>query len=255
MLLLLLLWGPCVQGQQACIQDSLVDYLDADFVRVASPKQAFYTRVKQYTTAAGGTWSMYYPGGQQRSAVTYASFRRLTLQGPALDRYPNGATKLRYEADDGVVHGYLDGFYPDGTRKRRDLYDHGRLVKGQYFGPDGQPIEPYLSLLQQPAFPGGLAALTAAIQQHLVYPADAVRSAAEGQVMVSFTVTARGDVTEVRVLRPGNAWLDAAAVAAVRQLPPFEPGRIDGERMPIGMLVPITFKASGAMKTLRSLGL
>ena len=72
--------------------------------------------------------------------------------------------------------------------------------------------------------------------------------------MVSFVVTARGDVTDVRVNHPNNPLLDAAAVEAVRRLPPFEPGRIDGERMPISMVVPITFKASATMKTLKRLG-
>lgn len=241
-------------AQQACLADSLIDYLDADFVKVQTARTAYFTRVKHYTSPNGGVWHTYYPGGQERSAVTYRNFRQFKLQGPALDRYPSGRVKLQYVADDGVIDGYLESFYPDGSPKRKDLYDHGRLVKGQYFGPDGQLIEPYVPFQQNPAFPGGAAALTAAIQQNLVYPPDAVRSAAEGQVLVSFVVTARGDVTEVLVKQPNNPLLDAAAVAAVRRLPPFEPGRLDGERMPIAMLVPITFKASATMKTLKRLG-
>lgn len=242
------------RAQQACLPDSVVDYLDVDFVKVQTPRNAYFTRVKHFTSAGGGVWHTYYPGGQERSAVTYGNFHKLKLQGSALDRYPSGRVKLQYVADDGVIDGYLQSFYPDGTPKRKDLYDHGRLVKGQYSDPEGQLVEPYVSFQQNPAFPGGAAALTAAIQQNLAYPPDAVRSAAEGQVMVSFLVTARGDVTEVLVKQPNNPLLDAAAVAAVRQLPPFEPGRIDGERMPINMMVPITFKASPTMKTLKRWG-
>ncbi|GAA4010289.1 hypothetical protein GCM10022408_23160 [Hymenobacter fastidiosus] len=250
-----LLTSLTTQAQQKCLPDSLIDYLDVDYVKVPAGNKGAYTRVRHYTSPEGGTWDLYYPSGQQRSVVTYANFRKARIQGLVQDYYPSGLTKLRYVADDGLIDGYLLTYYPNGTLKRKDLYDHGRLIKGQYLGPDGQLIEPHVPLKQDPAFPGGNEALIAAINQRVVYPPDAGRDAAEGRVLVHFIVTARGDVTQVRVPQPGNALLDAAAVAAVRQLPAFEPGRVDGERVPIDMTVPITFKASATLKTLRRLGL
>lgn len=253
--LLLVLWTSAKgQAQQVCTPDSLVDFLDADLVKVAPGNKARFTRVKSFTSVEGGIIATYYPGGQLRSLVNYSDLRNYKRQGPAFDRYPSGRLKLAYDADDGQINGYLLSYYPDGTLKRKDLYDHGQLVKGQYFGPDGQLIEPYVPYQQNPVFPSGTLALMAAIQQHLEYPPGAVRSAAEGQVMVHFVVTARGEVTAVQVPHPNNLLLDAAAVQAVRQLPPFEPGRVDGDRVPIPMLVPITFRASATMKTLKRLG-
>ncbi|GAA4386070.1 TonB family protein [Hymenobacter koreensis] len=249
------------QAQQSvltpCIDDSMVLYLDEDLVQVPMAK-AYYTQVLKPTNGAPKAPAVtltFFPDGQLYSEVTYANNTRRVQQGPARSFYPNGLLRLSYTADDGQTDGYLRTYYPDGSPKRNDLYDHGRLIKGQYFAPDGQLVEPHVPFRQDPAFPGGNEALVAHLSNHLRYPSGALRDAAEGQVLVAFTVTARGNVDEVRVQQGINPDLDAAAVAAVRTLPAFTPGRADGERIPVTMLVPISFKAPGAVKALRRLGL
>ncbi|OON69490.1 hypothetical protein B0919_09450 [Hymenobacter sp. CRA2] len=234
----------------------MVRYFDADLVAVPTAAEAYYTQIMQPGPGTRpAVTQLYFPDGTLYSETTYANAQRRVLQGPARTYYPGGQPRLQYTNDDGQINGYFRSYYPEGQLKRNDLYDHGRLVKGQYFAPDGTLVEPHVPLRQNPAFPGGDAALVAHLNQHLEYPREAQREAAEGQVIVGFIVTARGDVVDVYVQHSVSPALDAAAVAAVRTLPAFTPGRIDGERQPIPMLVPITFKASGTLKTLRRFGL
>ncbi|MCC3158979.1 TonB family protein [Hymenobacter sp. 15J16-1T3B] len=239
----------------SCLPDSLVRFLDAEMLP-AAPAQAQYTRVLVPPAGAGSPVvnRLYFPDGQLYSEVTFAAPDRRVQQGPVRTYYPGGQLRMTYQADDDIIDGYLRTYYPDGQLKRNDLYDHGRLIKGQYFTPDGQPVEPHVPFRQDPAYPGGNAALVSYLQAHLTYP-KALTDVGDGQVLVAFTVTARGNVADVRVKSGVSPELDAAALAAVRTLPAFEPGRLDGERTALPMLVPITFKAPGVIKAMRQLGL
>ncbi|RAK70149.1 energy transducer TonB [Hymenobacter edaphi] len=242
------------QAPQGCIKDSLVSFYDTDLLE-AKPANAYYTQVKLPARAgASALTQIFFPDGRLYSEVSYRSPDRRVVQGPVRTWYPDGQPRLEYRSDDGKIDGYLRTYYPDGQLKRNDLYDHGRLIKGQYFTPEGQLVEPHVAFRQEPAFPGGNPALVAYLQAHLTYPTS-LTDVGDGQVLVGFTVTARGDVTDVRVQSGISPELDAAALAAVRTLPAFEPGRVDGERVPMAMLVPITFKAPGVIKALRQLGL
>lgn len=97
---------------------------------------------------------------------------------------------------------------------------------------------------QMPELPGhgGPAAISAAVQQRFRYPADALRNHIEGRIFVQFTVSATGEVADVRVIKGLSASTDAAAVDAVRQLPRFEPGRQDGQPVAVSFTMPITLR-------------
>jgi protein TonB len=105
----------------------------------------------------------------------------------------------------------------------------------------------YQFVEQMPQLPGGggAAAISAAIQQHLVYPPEALAAQVDGRVFVSFIVTTTGAVSQVKVVKSLVAACDAAAVQAVRQLPRFTPGRQKGRPVRVQFTVPITFSIEG----------
>lgn len=72
-----------------------------------------------------------------------------------------------------------------------------------------------------------------------VYPELALRAHVEGTVVLEATISAEGQVTDVRVLR-SVPLLDRAAVDAVRQWM-YTPTRINGVAMPVVMSVTVTF--------------
>lgn len=99
---------------------------------------------------------------------------------------------------------------------------------------------------------GGGAAIVAAIQRQLIYPAAAIRARAAGRVFISFTVTSKGLITvtskgliaDAHVIKGFRPDCDAAALRAVRLLPRFRPGRQLGKPVACGYTVPVTFSLS-----------
>lgn len=103
---------------------------------------------------------------------------------------------------------------------------------------------PYISVEQMPELPGGggLPAIVAAIQKSVKYPARAISAGVEGRVYVSFVVNAKGDVTDVKVIKGLGAGLDEETVRAINTLPRFIPGKQNGREVSVSYSVPITFK-------------
>lgn len=108
------------------------------------------------------------------------------------------------------------------------------------------PIEgPQLSAVQvveeMPMFPGGLRALMAWLDRHLVYPRSCLSQGIEGTVEVSFVVTEQGIVRDAEVTTPVNPDLDRAALAVVRRLPRWQPGHSGGRVSACRITLPVAF--------------
>ena len=102
----------------------------------------------------------------------------------------------------------------------------------------------YTYVEQMPQLPGGggQAAIVTAIQQHVVYPPQALRARVEGRVFVNFTVAATGLVENVAVVKGIQPACDSVVMRAVQQLPRFTPGRQAGRAVAVQFTVPVTFR-------------
>ncbi len=74
------------------------------------------------------------------------------------------------------------------------------------------------------------------------YPAIARQARVQGIVILECTISPRGDVTDVRVLR-GIPLLNQAAIDAVRQWE-YEPTLVNGVPVAVIMTVTVNFKLS-----------
>ena len=85
----------------------------------------------------------------------------------------------------------------------------------------------YESVEQMPELPGGGGpeAIVAFVQAHLAYPKLAPAEQRDGQLFISFIVAEDGTVQAVKIIKSLAPAYDKAALAAVRQLPRFRPGR------------------------------
>ena len=111
------------------------------------------------------------------------------------------------------------------------------------------PNKVYTYAEQMPALPGGggTAAIQAAIQKRLRYPARALANRVEGQVFVSFVVLADGSVSDAKVVKSLGTDCDEAALIAVRQLPRFVPGKIGGQAVAVSYLaIPVPFQVDNS---------
>ncbi|RIV24916.1 energy transducer TonB [Fibrisoma montanum] len=101
--------------------------------------------------------------------------------------------------------------------------------------------EPFISVEQQPQFPGGLESLRSFLEKNLRYPAPASRSGISGRVVVSFVVNTDGRLTDVQVLKGIGFGCDEEALRVVKQMPPWKPGRQSGRMVPVKFNLPIAF--------------
>ena len=79
------------------------------------------------------------------------------------------------------------------------------------------------------------------IQKRINYSPSMQRKSVSGRVFISFVVTDRGDVKEVKVIKGLRHDYDAAAVKAVEHLPRLIPGEQSGKPFAYGFTVPVTF--------------
>jgi protein TonB len=105
----------------------------------------------------------------------------------------------------------------------------------------------YTFVEQMPQLPGGggAQAIMAAIAQRYHYPAEALAQGVGGRLMVQFTVTTKGRVENIRIVRSLRADCDSAAVQAVRELPNFKPGRQKGKPVAVNFTVPLNLHTPG----------
>lgn len=79
------------------------------------------------------------------------------------------------------------------------------------------------------------------VNSQVVYPQSFVRSETSRTVLVEFTVTEEGSLSDVHAVFGSNAELNAAAVAAVSKSPKWEPAEFQGEKRSVRLTVPVVF--------------
>lgn len=89
---------------------------------------------------------------------------------------------------------------------------------------------------------GGLDAFTEWVRDRLVMPEIACENGIEGTVMIQFTVTDDGNVTDVKVLESVDRSLDNEAVRVVSSSPKWTPARQNGRNVKVSYKIPITFE-------------
>lgn len=93
-----------------------------------------------------------------------------------------------------------------------------------------------------PTYPGGDAALLKYIAEHVEYPQIAKENGITGVVYIQYIVDRDGSVKDVKVVRGADPFLDKAAIAVVKTLKGFTPGKQRGKPVPVQFTVPIRFQ-------------
>lgn len=96
---------------------------------------------------------------------------------------------------------------------------------------------------QMPQLPsgGGNPAIFRAVQRAVIMPPEVANDTLARKVFVGFIVGPSGVIRDVKIVRSLNAPCDAAAVAAVRQLPRFVGGKLNGLPASVSFTVPVLF--------------
>lgn len=96
---------------------------------------------------------------------------------------------------------------------------------------------------QRPQPEGGMSALV----DRMEYPEPLIELGIGGRVLVEFIVSPNGRPTNVEVAKGAHPDLDREARRVILASP-FEPGRRNGEAVPVGMMLPLTFHSSALVQ-------
>lgn len=94
----------------------------------------------------------------------------------------------------------------------------------------------------KPEYPGGQEALLKYLSENTEYPEEAKNNKVEGRVFVKFVIDHNGSVTNVSIARGVNDLLNEEALKVVNTLPDWEPGKKDGQSVPVSYIVPLNFQ-------------
>ena len=95
-----------------------------------------------------------------------------------------------------------------------------------------------------PEFPGGIDELFKFLADNTNYPASMQNSGIQGRVFISFIVTKKGDLRNLKVVQSLHPEADAEAIRVVNAMPKWKPGKLDGKVVNVNYTLPFSFKLS-----------
>lgn len=163
------------------------------------------------------------------------------LNGKYKEWYLSGILRRNIDYKKGQFDGDLLTYWDNGSLKRQDKYQDGKLIVGKCFNVDGKEVDfyPYESM---PEYPGGEKALLDYISNKVHYPFEAQKSGIQGRVAVRFVVEKTGEIAKIEVIKSVSPELDREAIRVVKTLAKLKPGMQDGELVSVWYTLPISFR-------------
>ena len=101
--------------------------------------------------------------------------------------------------------------------------------------------KPYTWVEQMPTFPGGDGEMMKFLGKNIRYPPVAQRNGLEGLVVLSFTVSRTGEISDIEVIKSLGGGTDEEAVRVVKTMPKWTPGKQNGRAVPVKFTLPVRF--------------
>lgn len=132
-----------------------------------------------------------------------------------------------YEENDSAVVDYI-GEYKNG----KEICSYSVLSDGSRL---------YHTVEVNPEFKGGTKKMYDYLGENIRYPQKAWQQNISGKVFIQFTVTKKGDVVDVKVIKSAHKLLDDEAIRVIESMPKWKPGKLDGEKVDCQYIIPINF--------------
>ena len=115
--------------------------------------------------------------------------------------------------------------------------DNGPVVQDK----PKETIETFVD--EEAEFPGGYPAMMAWIQKNLVFPETAIENNVQGKCFLRFVVSVDGNISSVTVTKgvPDCPECDKAAIKAIRSMPNWKAGKLNGRSVSSYCSIPINF--------------
>lgn len=141
-----------------------------------------------------------------------------------------------------VVNGVRDSIwsaYKGDTLLFMESYHEGKFIDGVRYL-DGSSFR-YTKFQEPPVYANGNQEMMEIILMNLKYPTNARRMGIEGTVLVTFIITSKGNMEEVRVIQGISGDCDKEAIRVVQLLKNWNPGRQRGKAVNVRFNLPVKF--------------
>lgn len=105
-----------------------------------------------------------------------------------------------------------------------------------------EPTYDIAAVQEQPDFPGGMGKMYEYLQKNTKYPDMEFDAGIQGKVYVEFVVDKDGSVEDVKIRRGVSPGLDKEALRAVKSMPKWSPGKMNGKAVKCRFTIPVDFK-------------
>ncbi len=238
----------CLISLQSKAQETL--YYDQNYDPVKSQKLARFMEVKKCAADDGNKCSIDIYALDKKQLISsrnYSNYAERTLHGQYSRWNYDGALLMETRYENGRKQGIQRCYYTEGKLKKELQWDNDTVVTGALYLDDGtllkqvnqEDVEDGMII---PMFPGGPKAMYKYLAKTVEYPREAVEKGYSGQVVLTFLVAKSGEISEIEVRKSPHPSLDGALVAAIKKMPLWEPGRLDGVPMPAHYTLPFKFQ-------------
>ena len=80
------------------------------------------------------------------------------------------------------------------------------------------------------------------MQAHIKYPKKAKKEKLEGKVLVGFTVTREGTLTDIHIKNSSDSIFNESAINLIKSMKKWQPAMKDGQPIDFKMALPINFR-------------
>ena len=124
------------------------------------------------------------------------------------------------------------------------FYSYSQTENSNYDSLKQKQIYTYAE--EMPEFPGGETEMYKFIIKKLEYPSEAINNKIEGIVYLKFTILEDGTVSDIQVVSKKilGYGLEEAAIAVIKKMPKWRPGKQNGKPIPVYFNLPIRFRIS-----------
>ena len=105
-----------------------------------------------------------------------------------------------------------------------------------------EPIICYMSIINEPAFPGGEIMLEKYLSDNIIYPEKAKELEIEGTVYVKFLIEKTGYVSNIQIIKSPHELLSNEVIRVFKSMPRWIPGKEGGRAVAVEFGIPVIFK-------------
>ena len=103
-------------------------------------------------------------------------------------------------------------------------------------------IYDFFALDKEPIFDCGRSQLKDYIQKNVRFPKKSKKNNSSGKVFAQFIIEASGEVTNVKIIKGVDEYIDAETIRLLRKMPKWTPGQKNNLNVRTKFFLPINFK-------------